>query len=195
MPRRLLFWFLLLSFGRIVAQSDSLTLVNASWTRDTLDGFVLSTVHFGQQEYFHSNQFISILEIPAESEVSLQFAHAAERTPTTTIARQYNALAAVNGSFFDMDKHHPVCYLRIDGVELGVNTPGRDTVNRKYYQYGALLLHGGRATILQTDSARLWEPPSRLHPIPTHEPPARHSGSCLTTWQWCKAEPDVFRHG
>ena len=157
MPRRLLFWFLLFSFGRIVAQSDSLTLVSAPWTRDTLQGFVLSTVHFQQQEYFRSNQFISILEIPAESEVSLQFGYAAERTPTTAIAQQHNALAAVNGSFFDMDKHHPVCYLRIDSVELGINTPGRDTVNRKYYQYGALLLHNGRATIIQTDSARLWE--------------------------------------
>ena len=179
MKRTILFWLLLLCFGEIAAQSDSLTLVRAPWKHDTLKGFVLSSVHFERQEYFHSNQFISILEIPADAEVSLRFAHAPERTPTSAIAREHNALAAVNGSFFDMDRHHPVCYLRIDGVELGVNTPGRDTLHRKYYQYGAMLLRDGRVSILQTDSARLWERSLPDSNIMTAGPLLIHHGKSL----------------
>lgn len=156
--RSLLFGFLCLSFyGSVLGQKDSLTLVCAPWSVDTIEGVVLKTVHFSKGEYFHSNQFISILEIPVESAALFRYAHAAERTPTTVIARQHGALAAVNGSFFDMDKHNPVCYLRIDGVELGVNEPGKDTVHRKYYQYGTMVLRDGRPVILRTDSARLWE--------------------------------------
>ena len=62
-----------------------------------------------------------------------------------------------NGSFFDMEKHFPICYLRIDSVNLGENTPGKDTVNRKYYQYGTLCLGGDSVVILKTDSSRHWE--------------------------------------
>lgn len=139
------------------AQTDSATLVNAAWQVDSLDGMVLKKVHFTHHEYFNSNQFIAILEIPAQSDKRLAFAYEPERTPTSVIAQRHDAVAAINGSFFDMDKHHPVCYLRIDGEELGENTPGTDTVNRKYYQYGTLVLREGAPHILRTDSARTWE--------------------------------------
>ena len=139
------------------AQTDSVTLVNAAWQVDSLDGMVLKTVRFSHHEYFNSNQFIAILEIPAQSDKRLAFAHEPERTPTSVIAQRHDAVAAINGSFFDMNKHHPVCYLRIDGKELGENTPGTDSVNRKYYQYGTLVLREGAPRILRTDSVRTWE--------------------------------------
>ena len=147
----------LLCASCVWAQTDSATLVNAAWQVDSLDGMVLKKVHFTHHEYFNSNQFIAILEIPAQSDKRLAFAYEPERTPTSVIAQRHDAVAAINGSFFDMDKHHPVCYLRIDREELGENTPGTDTVNRKYYQYGTLVLREGAPHILRTDSARTWE--------------------------------------
>lgn len=149
--------FFTLIFGTLSAQNDSLTLVNAHWTVDTVSGMVLKTVHFSQQEYFHSNQFISILEISTTANVKLQYAYEAKRTKTSAMAVKHKALAAVNGSFFDMDKHNPICFLRIDGQEIGINTPGKDTVNRKYYQYGTLVFNDKDVRIVHTDSARLWE--------------------------------------
>lgn len=145
------------------AQSDSLVLVEARWKIDTIHGLILTTIHFNNQEYFHSNQNISILEIPKDSDYQLQYAYAVRRTKTSAMAQKHNALAAINGSFFDMDKHNPICYLRINGEEVGINTPGKDTINRKYYQYGTMALadcasdNGPLAHILHTDSARLWE--------------------------------------
>jgi len=154
---RLLTAIFLLCSSYAWAQRDSVTLANAAWQVDSLDGMVLRTVHFSHHEYFKSNQFIAILEIPAQSDKRLAFAHEPERTPTSVMAQRHDAVAAINGSFFDMNKHHPVCYLRIDGEELGENTPGTDTVNRKYYQYGTLVLREGAPHILRTDSARTWE--------------------------------------
>ena len=139
------------------AQRDSLAFANGPWQTDTLDGMVLKQCQFEGQQLFASNQQIFVLEIPDTAHYTLAFAHETRRTKTSEMARKHGAVAAVNGSFFDMDKHFPICYLRIDSVNLGENTPGKDTVNRKYYQYGTLCLSGDSVLILKTDSSRHWE--------------------------------------
>lgn len=139
------------------AQRDSLAFVNGNWQTDTLDGILLRQCRFEGQQLFASNQQIFVLEIPDTADYTLAFAHEPRRTKTSEMARKRGAVAAVNGSFFDMDKHFPICYLRIDSVDIGENTPGKDTVNRKYYQYGTLCLNGDSILILKTDSSRHWE--------------------------------------
>ena len=139
------------------AQCDSLAFANGPWQTDTLDGMVLKQCRFEGQQLFASNQQIFVLEIPDTAQYTLAFAHEPRRTKTSEMARKHGAVAAVNGSFFDMDQHFPICYLRIDSVDIGENTPGKDTVNRKYYQYGTLCLCGDSVLILKTDSSRHWE--------------------------------------
>jgi exopolysaccharide biosynthesis protein len=139
------------------AQRDSLTFVNGNWQTDTLDGLVLRKCQFDEKQLFASNQQIFVMEIPDTARYTLRFAHEPRRTKTSEMALKHDAVAAVNGSFFDMDQHFPVCFLRIDSVNLGENTPGKDTINRKYYQYGTLCLGGDSILILKTGSARRWE--------------------------------------
>ena len=139
------------------AQRDSLAFVNGPWQNDTLDGMVLKQCRFEGQQLFASNQQVFVLEIPDTAHYALAFAHEPRRTKTSEMAQKHDAVAAINGSFFDMDKHFPVCYLRIDSLELGENTPGKDTVNRKYYQYGTLCLSHDSVLILKTGSSRHWE--------------------------------------
>ena len=139
------------------AQRDSLAFASGPWQTDTLDGMVLRQCRFEGQRLFASNQQIFVLEIPDTAHYTLAFAHEPRRTKTSEMARKHEAVAAVNGSFFDMDKHFPICYLRIDSVNIGENTPGKDTVNRKYYQYGTLCLSHDNVFILKTDSSRHWE--------------------------------------
>ena len=140
-----------------LAQNDSAAFFGGHWQTDTLDGMLLRQCRFDGRQFFASNQQIFVLEIPDSSGYALRFAHEPRRTKTSEMARKHGAVAAVNGSFFDMDKHFPICYLRIDSVNIGENTPGKDTVNRKYYQYGTLCLRGDSVLILKTDSSRHWE--------------------------------------
>ena len=139
------------------AQRDSLAFANGPWQTDTLDGMVLKQCRFEGQKLFASNQQVFVLEIPDTAHYTLAFAHEPRRTKTSEMAQKHDAVAGINGSFFNMDEHFPVCYLRIDSVELGENTPGNDTVNRKYYQYGTLCLSHDSVFILKTDSSRHWE--------------------------------------
>ena len=158
MKRHIYIIVLFLAFAFCLqAQRDSLAFVNGNWKTETLDGMVLHQCQFDGKQLFASNQQIFVLEIPDTAHYTLAFAHEPRRTKTSEMAKKHDAVAAVNGSFFDMEKHYPICYLRIDSVNLGENTPGKDTVNRKYYQYGTLCLGGDSVVILKTDSSRHWE--------------------------------------
>lgn len=154
-------FILFLAIASLSAQSqkaDSLRIVNARWQVDSLDGMVLKQLHFDRKDCLGSNQFVAFIEIPADSPRRLAFCCEEQRTQTSVQARRHNAFAAINGSFFDMQMHNPICYLRIDGNELGINTPQpSDSIHRKYYQYGTLLLDKGRPVFVVPDSARLAE--------------------------------------
>lgn len=157
--KKLLFciWFSLVCLA-LAAQRDSVTLISAPWQTDTVEqGVVLKRHHFVKPGLFGAQQNICLLEIAPDAPVTFAFAYEPRRTVTSTMAMRHGALAAINGSFFDMDLHFPVCYLRIDSVEVGINTPGADSVHRKYYQYGAIVLEQDSLFIIKTDSARLWE--------------------------------------
>lgn len=151
--------FLSLSaFAQIDYSNDSLRVVKAEWRVDSLDGFTLKRYHFGEGELFCSAQHLFLIEIPASSPRRLAFAHDSIPVEVSTLAERSGALAAVNGSFFDIDAGNPVCFLRINGIDLGENTPGKDdSINRKYYQYATLKLADGRPLIAVPDSNRRWE--------------------------------------
>jgi len=156
--KRVVIYLLSLTFALCLhAQCDSLAFANGPWQTDTLDGMVLKQCRFEGQQLFASNQQIFVLEIPDTAQYTLAFAYEPRRTKTSEMARRHGAVAALNGSFFDMDQHFPICYLRIDSVDIGENTPGKDTVNRKYYQYGTLCLNHDSVLILKTGSSRHWE--------------------------------------
>lgn len=139
--------------------ADSIAFVNADWHTDTLDGFFFKHHHFMHRQVFNSNQCFSIIEIPSGSTSYLTFAADSQLTTVASFADRHQALAAINGSYFDMRTGVPVCYLRIGGVELGMNAPSmRDSVNRKYYQYATIKLNGNRRPrFLVPDSNRMAE--------------------------------------
>ena len=165
------------AFGQ---SADSLAIVNAKWTVDSLDGFVLHRHHFAKGNCISSNQYVCVLEIPANSPCRLAFGYEPQRTLTSVHAKKHNALAAVNGSYFDMKEHYPICHLRIGGKEIGENTPqASDTVNRKYYQYGSLALNDGHPFIFIPDSNRLSERELPYSDIMTAGPLLIHEGRLM----------------
>ena len=163
MPRLLILLVLssyfLLPPARGQGISDSLAFAKAPWQCDTVHGLRYFHTHFNHRELFHSNQYITVIEIPRGAKHRLCFVSDTARATVSEFALRHNALAAVNGSYFDMRTGSPICYLRIGGRQLGINTPGRnDTLNRKYYQFATVrLLPSGRPRFLVPDSLRMAE--------------------------------------
>ena len=140
-------------------QVDSVAFVNAEWQTDTLDGFLYHHYHFQHRQIFNSNQYLCVIEIPKGSETYLRFVSDTTLSTVSSFAQRNNALAGINGSYFNMSTGVPVCYLRIGGRELGVNEASRnDSINRKYYQNAVVrLLPSGRPRFNIPDSNRLSE--------------------------------------
>lgn len=161
--------------------SDSLLFCKVMWNTQTCDGFRYKHHHFLSDSLFGSNQYICILEIPPDSKCRLAFVTDTILNTTSSMAQRCNAKAAVNGSYFDMDEGNPICYLRIDGVELGENTPGKnDSINRKYYQYATIVLHDGHPKLIVPDSNRMWEQCLRDSNVMTAGPLLIHQGKTLS---------------
>lgn len=141
------------------ANVDSIVFCNASWETDEHPGFSVKRLAITDKSLFESNQYITLIVIPPDSKRRLAFTLAKDTLlPTSELAQRTDALAAINGSFFDMSLYNPVCYLRIDGKEVGENTPGKDdTINRKYYQYASIKLRNGKPRLFIPDSNRFAE--------------------------------------
>ncbi len=139
--------------------ADSAFFATAQWETTEYSGFSFKSLAVTDNRLFNSNQYFTLIEVPAGSPRRLAFAFAPDTLlPTSELALRTDAVAAVNGSFFDMSLFNPICYLRIDGREVGINTPGKtDTVNRKYYQYASLRLHDGKPRLFVPDSNRFAE--------------------------------------
>lgn len=141
------------------ANADSIAFCSAQWEVDEHPGFSVKRLSISDKSLFASNQYITMIVIPPDSKRRLAFALAKDTLlPTSELAQRTDALAAVNGSFFDMKYYNPICYLRIDGEEVGINTPGKDdTINRKYYQYASIKLRNGKPKLFIPDSSRFAE--------------------------------------
>lgn len=140
------------------AIADSISFADAHWQVDSLDGLYLKRCHWPHPGLMGAAQHICLVEIPPQSKRQLAFAHSSQPQPVSAFALQTEAAVAINGSFFDMDKGHPICYLRIAGTPMGENTPSAtDSVRRKYYQHAVLTLHDGRPHLTIPDSNRRWE--------------------------------------
>lgn len=109
-------------------QSDSLIFVNKSWEVETLKkGVVWKKAHF--DNIFDSRQIINVIEIDLKKQLK-NFKITGDPTmliPTSQFASQHNALAAINGGFFNMKDGGSVDLLKVDGSII--NKPSRASTN------------------------------------------------------------------
>lgn len=140
-----------------IAQTDSATFVNAKWeTKRIARGMVWKHYQF-KGDLFKSNQNINILEIKPNSKIQLALGYSAKKLKTVAdFAKEYNAIAAINGGFFDIKNGGSVDMIKVEGIGLAPNqlTPSGDRVE---HQQGALVFDKGTLTIAKWDGSRNWE--------------------------------------
>ena len=114
---------LLLGCCTSTAQESGI-LAGGDWTEETVaEGIVLRRAAFADN-LFGANQYLCVLEIAPGARFDI--VPSVEKTLETTsaLAARYDAIAAINGSFFNMRAPYgSVNYLRVDGAELAPNAP------------------------------------------------------------------------
>lgn len=156
--KRQVFLALLLCIAlNVFSQNDSAAFVHGAWLSERVDGLVLRRCQFKHESLFSSNQQILVWELAPTADFALRLAYRPERIKTSDMAREQHAVAAVNGSFFDMGRHNPVLFLRIDGVDLGQTSQGEAKLALDDYQFGTLAMENDSVFILKTDTVSQWE--------------------------------------
>lgn len=122
--RLFLCFFFLCSALELVAQTsaDSLIIVNTQWTITSVrEGIVCKEAEIPM--LYGVPQHITILEI-APQKYSFDILIHTPQAETSVAARASQAIAAINGSYFNMRKGTSVCYLRKEGIVVDTTASG-----------------------------------------------------------------------
>ena len=131
------------------------------WQQEQVaEGIVLRQAAF-EGNLFGANQYLCVLEIAPGARFDIVPADDKTLIKTTDLAARTGAVAAINGSFFNMRAPYgSVNYLRVDGKELAPNAldsyenPGSGRSTR---QTAAVVSWQGGLYVVKADDLRTWE--------------------------------------
>jgi len=154
----ILFLLVFYGFAALSQNTDSIAFVTAKWTKKRVAGkSKLIMHHFEAGELFASNQNISYLEtgnkgrgpvLEVGAEVSIL-------KPTSAFGRSANAIAAINGTFFDIKNGGSVDFVQVKGAVINETRP--DHGGRASHQQAAIVIRDGRLSLNKWDGSADWE--------------------------------------
>ena len=128
-----------LVYGQTTA--DSIAIVSAQWeTTVTPEHIVHKRAII--PDLYKGPQYINLIEIPSNKKLHYDIA-ISEMRPTSLISKEHQALASINGSFYNMQEGSSVCYFG-KGKEV-IDTTETDLFVRCT---GAIYVHKKKARIL-----------------------------------------------
>jgi exopolysaccharide biosynthesis protein len=150
-----LFFFLLLPLSSL-AQNDSLTFISTKWETQTIaPGITWMHYHF-DKNLFHSNQNINILDIRLKGKRTIAFACEPKTLRTVSdFGKTSQALAAINGNFFDTKNGGSEDYIKVHDSVISTNKLWG--TERARHQRAGLAIRKGKLRIAKWDGSATWE--------------------------------------
>lgn len=140
--------------------TDSLTFVTAKAVANAEKNGIVFNNYLFEGNLFNSNQCISLLEVPSGYHFDVVAAPEGTLVWTSLLSMGAKAVAALNGSFFNMrPPFGGVTYTRVDGTIVVENNKDVSTPfwSRSIRQNGAIAILGGELYVLKADQLRNWE--------------------------------------
>jgi exopolysaccharide biosynthesis protein len=158
--KRILFYTLVCACQLSYAQNaDSIAIVKASWLRQEIaPNATLITHHFNQKDLFLANQYIAYLEIK-NTRKAPAFAFGNEvkvKKTTSTFGKELTAIAAINGTFFDVANGGSVDFIKMGGIVIKQNVLDKKG-NRARHQKAAIVINKGKLGLKMWDNTANWE--------------------------------------
>ena len=123
-------------------KADSVAIVSANWETMTTDNHFIHK-RASLPNLYKGAQYINLVEIPSTKKLHFGIA-ISEMKKTSALAQENEALAAINGSFYNMQKGNSVCYLQV-GKEVIDTTETREFEIRAT---GAVYVHKNKLKIM-----------------------------------------------
>lgn len=139
------------------AQTDSLTFVKAKWETKKIAPGLRWKHYWFKKNLFNASQNINILEINPHKKISLVLGYEKQvLKPTSDFAKQANAIAAINGSFFDVKNGGAVDLIKVNGEVISENRLNKSK-ERDMHQKAALVFNNNKLSIGKWDGTDNWE--------------------------------------
>ena len=139
------------------AQNDSLTVVHAKWTVRKISGGVKLKTFWFNNSLFKSNQNVSIVEVKRRNRHFFDLGYEVKNLRTVSdFALSSNAIAAINGTFFDVKNGGSVDFIRADGMLINNNRLPENGI-RSFHQQSALAINNGKISIAKWNGQEGWE--------------------------------------
>lgn len=155
----LIFLFLSVENFCLAQNLDSITFVNAKWERQKIASKTNLVVHhFKEKNLFSANQNISYIEVKNKGKaIGFEISYEVKELKTTaTFGRENNAIAAINGTFFDVKNGGSVDFIKVDGKEITQNRLEKNN-KRAMHQQAAVVIAKGKLTLKKWDGSEKWE--------------------------------------
>ncbi|TKC12637.1 phosphodiester glycosidase family protein [Pedobacter polaris] len=153
--------FLIFSVGSFAfAQNvDSIAVVKTKWQKQKIAPKTkLVSHHFNGKNLFMANQNISYVEVKPRGNAPL-FAIGADvkvLKVTQIFGKENNAIAAINGTFFDIKNGGSVDFVKVGGAVINQNRLEKNNT-RARHQRAAILINNGKLSIKKWDGSTNWE--------------------------------------
>lgn len=148
------------TIDKTAIRPDSVHVHKAKWDKRKIAPKTrLITHHFNNKDLFNANQFVAYVEIKRKGNAPV-FAFGnelKEKKTTSTFGKENNAIAALNGTFFDVANGGSVDFIKMDGVVLKQNVLDKQG-NRARHQRAAIVIDEHKNLQLKTwDNTPNWE--------------------------------------
>ena len=146
--RNLLIAILILcSIGIIKGQtvSDSLAIVSAQWKVESPQKGLIHK-YASIPRLYQGPQSVSLIEVDPGAGLKVDVAVSGEMKETSRIASEHHAIAAINGSYFDMKRGNSVCFLKVGSTRSLIRPLLSES---KWRVTGAIsMLHKGKMKLI-----------------------------------------------
>lgn len=170
MNREKLILILLLYFVNVfnlVGQTDSIAVVTARWNTKKIEKGVLWKQFSFSGNVFNTNQNINILEIANKGLISIGY-DTISLKPTSEFGIKSGALAAINGTFFDMKNGGSIAYIKAGGQLINTNKMSEN--GRGFYQTSAVVISKRKLRIEKWNGSDDWESKLSAYEVMTSGP-------------------------
>ncbi len=124
---------------------DSLAVVSASWRETKVcDGVIHRNAVF--RDLYRGPQSVNVVEVDPDAGFRVGLAYDSRMEKTSRIAVSHAAVAAINGSYYDMRRGNSTCFLAIDRQVVD------STTNGEFMRVtGAVRIRKGKLTLIPWD--------------------------------------------
>ena len=178
------------AFNTLRAQTlaDSIAVVSAQWqTTQIADGLVSRSAFMA--DLYGGAQTIDVVEVVTKKGFKLGIAAEPTMRPTSRQAADHDAVAAINGSFYNMKQGNSVCYYRV-GHTVVDTTTSREFSRRIT---GAIRERGGQLELLPWNR-QVEQRYSRRRGTVLAAGPLLIAEGCMADWSRCDSAFVAAKH-